>query len=60
MLDHALPRSSGLSRAWREFLLRLEPPSVAALIENGFTDELEAAGLVIESHAPLAGGTAQL
>jgi ubiquinone/menaquinone biosynthesis C-methylase UbiE len=60
VLDHAVPQARGLARAWRAFLLRLEPPSVAALIEKGFADELQAAGLEVESHERLARGTAQL
>jgi ubiquinone/menaquinone biosynthesis C-methylase UbiE len=60
VLDHAVPRSGALARGWREFLLRLEPPSVAECIERGYEDELEAVGASVFMRYDLARGTAAL
>ena len=60
VLDHAVPRSGALARAWRAFLLRLEPPTVAECIEQGYDSELEVAGVKVFAHHELARGTAAL
>jgi ubiquinone/menaquinone biosynthesis C-methylase UbiE len=60
VVDHAVPETGTLARAWRAFLLRLEPPSVAEIIERGYRAELEAAGMTGIERVPLAGGTAEL
>ncbi len=59
ILDHAVPRTRGLARAWRTFLMRLEPPTVADCLQDGYQRDLDATDLqVVERHA-LARGTAQ-
>jgi ubiquinone/menaquinone biosynthesis C-methylase UbiE len=60
VLDHAAPRSGSVGRAWRRFLLRLEPTTVRDCIEAGYDAELEAAGLEVTERHSLAGGTAAL
>jgi ubiquinone/menaquinone biosynthesis C-methylase UbiE len=60
VLDHAVPRSGALAKAWRAFLLRLEPPTVAECIEQGYDSELEAAGVKVFARHELARGTAAL
>jgi len=60
VLDHAVPKSGLFSRAWRLFLLKLEPPTVRDCIEAGYDAELESAGLNVTAHHALAGGTAEL
>jgi ubiquinone/menaquinone biosynthesis C-methylase UbiE len=60
VLDHAVPHSGALARAWRAFLLRLEPPSVAECIERGYDSELEDAGAKVFMRRELARGTAAL
>ncbi|HKQ72944.1 MAG TPA: methyltransferase domain-containing protein [Blastocatellia bacterium] len=60
VLDHAVPRSGMLARAWRAFLLRLEPPTVAECIEHGYDTELESAGVKVFAHRDLARGTVEL
>lgn len=59
IVDHAVPESGWFVRVWRRMLLRLEPPTVRAVIERGYVEELLAAGLSAERTA-LARGTAQL
>jgi len=60
VLDHAVPRSGILARAWRAFLLRLEPPTVVECIEQGYDAELQAAGAKVFRRHDLARGTAAL
>ena len=61
VLDWAVPPTKGLlTRAWRWFLLKLEPPSVVDCLERGYEDELVSHGLQIVGRHSLAGGTAQL
>ncbi|HEY4345545.1 MAG TPA: methyltransferase domain-containing protein [Parvibaculum sp.] len=60
VLDHAVPGSGRFAQAWRGFLMKLEPPSVAECIERGYDTELEAAGMRVTAHYALAGGTAAL
>ncbi len=60
ILDHAVPDSGLLTRGWRAFLMRLEPPSVAACIEEGYNRELEALELNVVAQHELARGTAAL
>ena len=59
-LDHAVPRTGVLARAWRAFLLRLEPPTVADCIEQGYGAELEAVGMRVFERHDLAQGTAEI
>jgi SAM-dependent methyltransferase len=60
VVDHAVPAQGGYARVWRRFLLSLEPPTVRAVIERGYRDELERAGLTCAETLPLAQGTAQM
>lgn len=60
VVDHAVPAEGGYARMWRRFLLGLEPPTVRAVIERGYREELEAAGLACSKPIALARGTAQL
>lgn len=60
VLDHAVPKSGGLARFWRSFLLKLEPPTVRDCIEAGYDSELRAAGFEPTARHDLAGGTAAL
>ena len=60
ILDHSVPDTGLLARAWRAFLMRLEPPSVAVCIEEGYNRELEASGLSVITRHELARGTAAL
>jgi demethylmenaquinone methyltransferase/2-methoxy-6-polyprenyl-1,4-benzoquinol methylase len=60
VLDHAVPKRGLFARAWRTFLLKLEPPTVAECIATGFEDELAAAGLDVVARHELAGGTVRL
>lgn len=60
ILDHSVPQTGLLARAWRAFLMRLEPPTVAACIEEGYNRELEASGLSVLTRHELARGTAAL
>jgi ubiquinone/menaquinone biosynthesis C-methylase UbiE len=60
VVDHAVPERGVFARAWRSFLLRLEPPSVAEIVERGYREELEAAGMTAIERLPLAAGTAEL
>lgn len=60
VLDHAVPSTGLVARVWRRFLMRLEPPSVAECIEEGYASDLQSAGLgITETHA-LAFGTAKV
>ncbi|MGD9719868.1 MAG: class I SAM-dependent methyltransferase [Pirellulales bacterium] len=60
ILDHAVPKRRGLAAVWRSFLLRLEPPTVSAIISAGYDGELAEQGVAVVRHSELAGGTAQL
>jgi ubiquinone/menaquinone biosynthesis C-methylase UbiE len=60
ILDHGLPASPGLARAWRWLLDRFEPPTVDDCIRQGYDRELVEQGLRVEARHSLAGGTAQL
>lgn len=60
VLDHAVPGKGRFARAWRGFLMKLEPPSVAECIGRGYDAELEAEGLRVTVRHALAGGTAAL
>jgi ubiquinone/menaquinone biosynthesis C-methylase UbiE len=59
ILDHAVPHTRGLATAWRSFLLRMEPPTVADCIKTGYEAELATAGFELVGRHALAGGTAQ-
>jgi SAM-dependent methyltransferase len=58
VLDHAVPATGLIARAWRRLLMRLEPPPVAECIEEGYAGDLESAGLAIDESHALAYGTA--
>ncbi|XDD51762.1 class I SAM-dependent methyltransferase [Leptospira sp. WS92.C1] len=58
ILDHAVPESGVLSRLWKWFLLKLEPPSVRICIENGYGSLLKNLGFHVSDFQVLAGGTA--
>jgi len=60
ILDHGLPSSPGLARAWRWLLDRFEPPTVDDCIRQSYAADLADAGLAVASRHALAGGTAQL
>jgi ubiquinone/menaquinone biosynthesis C-methylase UbiE len=60
VVDHAVPQGAGLARAWRRFLLTLEPPTVRETITEGYETELRDAGLRVTDRIPLARGTAKL
>jgi ubiquinone/menaquinone biosynthesis C-methylase UbiE len=60
ILDHAVPAKRGLARAWRSFLMKLEPPTVVHCIEHGYDSQLTALGVSIVARHELAGGTARL
>lgn len=60
VLDHAVPGSGRFAKAWRGFLMKLEPPGVAECIERGYEAELEAVGMRVTARHALAGGTAAL
>jgi ubiquinone/menaquinone biosynthesis C-methylase UbiE len=61
VLDWAAPRNrKWLSRAWRWFLRKLEPPTVVDCLERGFEAELVSHDLQIVGRYSLAVGTAQL
>jgi len=60
VVDHAVPAGAGLARAWRRFLLTLEPPTVRETITEGYEAEIRDAGLEVTEQIPLARGTAQL
>jgi ubiquinone/menaquinone biosynthesis C-methylase UbiE len=61
VLDYAVPPIGGLlSRAWRWFLLKLEPPSVKDCLDLGYEAEMVSHGLRIVSRHSLAAGAAQM
>ena len=60
ILDHAAPSDGAFARAWRGFLSRLEPPSVAECLADGYDRDLQACGYDLVSRESLARGCAQL
>jgi demethylmenaquinone methyltransferase/2-methoxy-6-polyprenyl-1,4-benzoquinol methylase len=61
ILDWAVPPTGGLlSRAWRWFLLKLEPPSVIDCLAGSYETELASHQLQFVDKRLLANGTAQL
>jgi ubiquinone/menaquinone biosynthesis C-methylase UbiE/catechol 2,3-dioxygenase-like lactoylglutathione lyase family enzyme len=59
IVDHAVP-SGGLAGLWRRMLLWLEPPTVRAVIERGYEEELGSVGLQVSHRRALAHGTAAM
>jgi ubiquinone/menaquinone biosynthesis C-methylase UbiE len=61
VLDYAVPPNGGLlTRAWRRFLVKLEPPSVVDCLEGAYESELVSHGLQVAGKYRLAGGAVQL
>jgi ubiquinone/menaquinone biosynthesis C-methylase UbiE len=61
ILDWAVPPTGGmLSRAWRWFLVKLEPPSIIDCLDGSYETELARHGLHAVEKQLLASGTAQL
>lgn len=60
ILDHAVPSTGWIARGWRRLLMRLEPPSVAECIEEGYAADLRPAGLGMNGTYALAFGTARV
>ncbi|TGK35444.1 class I SAM-dependent methyltransferase [Leptospira gomenensis] len=58
ILDHSVPKQGNVSRFWKWFLLKLEPPSVRICVENGYGDLLERLGFRVSEVRTLAAGTA--
>lgn len=60
IVDHAVPETGRLARAWRGFLQALEPPSVREVLRRGYEAELCAAGFPDIERSALGRGTACL
>jgi ubiquinone/menaquinone biosynthesis C-methylase UbiE len=61
ILDWAVPPTGGqLSRAWRWFLVKLEPPSINDCLDGCYETELARHGLHVVEKQLLASGTTQL
>jgi ubiquinone/menaquinone biosynthesis C-methylase UbiE len=60
ILDHAVPTGGAFAQAWRGFLSRLEPPSVAECIGGGYAQDLREGGYEVVARSSLARGCAQL
>ncbi|MBX3016850.1 MAG: methyltransferase domain-containing protein [Bdellovibrionaceae bacterium] len=60
IVDHAVPEEKGFSRLWRSLLMKLEPPTVADCISNGYDQELQANKFELVEKRNLAKGTVAL